>query len=76
MWSKSVNQLPGYEYNFVRKAMQSQLPTLNNLHRWGRASSNLCPMCNKIQSNKHVLSNCSSNGALSRFTRRGTIEAQ
>ena len=67
---KSVDQLPGYAYNFVRKAIQSKLPTLDNLHRWGRAPSNLCPMCNKIQSNKHVLSNCSSSGSLNGYTAR------
>ena len=67
-WSKIVDLLPGHVYNFVRKAVQSQLPTFDNLHRWGRAPSNLCPMCGFIQTNKHVLSNCSSNGALSRYT--------
>ena len=69
-WSKIVDLLPGHVYNFVRKAVQSQLPTFDNLHRWGRAPSNLCPMCGFIQTNKHVLSNCSSNGALGRYTIR------
>ena len=38
--------------------------------RWGRASSNLCPLCNAVQSNKHVLSNCSNPTVLSRYTER------
>src|SRR5687768_13514896 len=59
VWSRSLKVLPGYLYNFVRKAMQQQLPTLANLKRWGRSPSNLCAMCCQIQSNKHVLSNCS-----------------
>jgi hypothetical protein len=70
VWSKSLVNLSGYLFNFTRKAIQSQLPTFSNLHKWGRASSNLCPMCGLIQSNKHVLSNCSSNGALNRYTLR------
>ena len=69
-WSKTLNLLPGHIYNFARKAIQSQLPTFSNLQKWGRAPSNLCPMCDKVQSNKHVLSNCGSSGALSRFTLR------
>ena len=69
-WSKSVDLVSGYIYNFVRKAIQSQLPTFDNLHRWGRAHSNICPMCSKVQTNKHVLSNCSSSGALNRYTIR------
>lgn len=69
-WSKMTNSLPGFLFNFTRKAIQSQLPTLANLARWGRASSNLCPLCSAVQSNKHVLSNCSHPDALLRFTNR------
>ena len=69
-WSKIINSLPGYLFNFTRKAIQSQLPTLANLVRWGRASSNLCPLCGAVQSNKHVLSNCSHPDVLMRFTNR------
>src|ERR1700743_3048631 len=69
-WSKMTNSLPGFLFNFTRKAIQSQLPTLANLVRWGRASSNLCPLCGSVQTNKHVLSNCSHPSALTRFTNR------
>jgi len=69
-WSKIINSLPGFLFNFTRKAIQSQLPTLANLVRWGRALSNLCPLCHGVQSNKHVLSNCSHPDALTRFTNR------
>ena len=40
-WSKFLESLPGYIFNFIRKATQSQLPTLSNLHRWGRSPSAL-----------------------------------
>jgi hypothetical protein len=69
-WSKMINSLPGFLFNFTRKAIQSQLPTLANLVRWGRASSNLCPLCGAVQSNKHVLSNCGNPNVLARFTNR------
>jgi len=69
-WNSSIEQLPGYIYNFTRKAVQSQLPTCLNLFRWRRAPSNACPKCGQIQSNKHVLSNCSSPEVLERYTGR------
>src|SRR5206468_7245279 len=66
-----VNEtLPGFLFNFVRKALQSQLPTKANLMRWGRSSSNLYPLCNAVQSNKHVLSNCNNATVLQRYTGR------
>src|ERR1700743_3193768 len=36
----------------------------------GRKSSNLCPLCGSVQTNTHVLSNCSHPSALTRFTNR------
>ena len=68
--SKMTNSLPGFLLNIMRKAIQSQLPTLANLVRWGRASSNLCPLCGSVQTNKHVLSNCSHPSALTEFINR------
>jgi len=62
--------LPGYLFNFVIKALQSQLPTLANLTRWGKSLTNKCPSCEQPQTNKHVLSNCSSPDALGRYTNR------
>ena len=55
---------------FVRKSLQQQLPTLANLLRWGKALSASCPLCNQLQTNKHVLSNCSSISALHRYKLR------
>ena len=65
-----TESLPGYLYNFVRKAIQSQLPTLANLVRWGKLASNQCPLCHASQTNKHVLSNCSNPSALKRYLDR------
>ena len=60
----------GTLFKFVRKAIQQQLRTASNLTRWGKSSDPKCPLCQQIQTNKHVLSNCSSNIALQRYTDR------
>jgi hypothetical protein len=69
-WNRAVDKLPGFLFNFVRKGMQQQLPTLANLFRWGRAENNNCPLCSSPQTNKHVLSNCSNSAVLERFSNR------
>jgi len=69
-WKKSIEQLPSFAYNFVRKAMMNQLPTLKNLKLWGCSNTDLCPKCGLCQSNKHVLSNCGAPEALSRYLDR------
>jgi hypothetical protein len=69
------------EYHFVASgkhlSIHTQIPTpttptASNLHRWKRTDNPLCTLCNKgvRQTNKHVLSNCSSVSALSRYTKR------
>ncbi len=42
----------------------NQLSTLHNLKLWNCSPTNLCPKCGIDQTNKHVLSNCSSPDAL------------
>jgi hypothetical protein len=69
-WSKTVDNVPGYLFNFARKALQSQLPTLANLHRWGKSATNTCPLCGAVQTNKYVLTNCSNQIVLARFLSR------
>lgn len=69
-WSRITEKLPEVLYKFVRKYIIQQLPTNTNLVRWGKTSNALCPLCNARQTNKHVLSNCSSISALKRYTDR------
>ena len=57
-------------FKFVRKALQQQLPTAANLHRWGKTTDPSCPLCQQCQTNKHVLSNCGSMIALERYKTR------
>src|SRR6266516_3033595 len=70
LWKQALDSLSTYDHNFARKAMMSQLPTLHNLKIWNCSSSNQCPKCGEDQTNKHVLSNCSSQDALARYTDR------
>ena len=67
-WSNCTSTLSDPHFKFARRALQQQLATANNMVRWKRASSNLCTLCHGVQTNKHVLSNCSAPSALSRFT--------
>src|SRR6218665_77191 len=71
-WSNTLTIMPEPVYNFARKAMQQQLPTAATLERWKKTSYSSCQLCNsgKPQTNKHVLSNCSSLPALERYKRR------
>ena len=50
--------------------MMNQLPTLHNLKLWNCSPTNLCPKCGVDQTNKHILSNCSSPDALAQYTSR------
>jgi len=67
-WSSHLTSLPGPLFKFARKALQQQLPTAANLNRWGKSTSPLCPLCTAVQTNKHVLSNCSAPIALNRYS--------
>lgn len=69
-WSNFTRTLPESSFKFVRKALQQQLATAANMKRWGRSVNNLCTLCQAIQTNKHVLSNCSAPGPLSRYSVR------
>ena len=69
-WASEIEKLPAPLFKFVKKAMQQQLPTASNLVRWGKTQDVRCPLCQEKQTNKHVLSNCSSSTALTRFKNR------
>ena len=75
-WSSIVNSLPEHLYRFVRKALLQQLATASYLYRWGKTQSPSCRdcrLCGAIQSNKHVLSNCSSPSMLEKY-KNGTMQ--
>ena len=70
LWKQAMDSLPEHVFNFARNAMMNQLPTFHNLKIWNCSPTNLCPRCGLDQTNKHVLSNCSSPDALARYTDR------
>jgi hypothetical protein len=71
-WNNLAEHLPQFLFQFARKALQQQLPTASNLYRWKKLQSPMCTLCgmNRPQTNLHVLSNCSSQKALDRYTQR------
>ena len=69
-WTWNLEKLAAPLFKFVRKALQQQLPTAANLHRWGKTTDPSCPLCQQYQTNKHVLSNCGSMIALERYKTR------
>ena len=73
-WSLVVDSLPEHIYRFVRKALLQQLATASNLYIWGKTQSPNCSLCGAIQTNKHVLSNCSSPSMLEKY-KNGTMQS-
>ena len=70
-WAKEIDKVAGPLFNFARKAMIQQLPTAANLFHWGKTTNPPCPLCKTCsQTNKHVISKCSSPVALERYKRR------
>ena len=71
LWSSIIDLLPPPQFIFARKALIQCLPTASNLVRWKRLADPTCSLCSsKVQTNKHVLSNCGSPTALRRYTVR------
>ena len=69
-WGHRISLLVPSISNFARKALVRCLPTLSNLHRWGRSISNTCPSCHLLETEKHVLNNCSMAANEGRYTWR------
>ena len=59
----SVHPSPG-------KRSYNNFQQLPNLFKWKKIAKPECCLCNRIQSNKHVLANCSAPTSLERYTRR------
>jgi hypothetical protein len=72
LWSKTLESNAANKLIFAHKALSQVLPTSSNLVRWGRSSDPTCHLCASglPQTNKHVLSNCSAEVALLRYTKR------
>ena len=60
IWQCLVRNLPSNIFQFCRRALILSLPNNSNLLRWKITVSGNCGMCNKLQTQLHTLSNCSS----------------
>ena len=69
-WLSEVEKLPSTLFIFTKKAIQKQLLTASNLVRGEKAEDPKCPLCQPLQTNKHVMSNCSSGTVLDRYKDR------
>ena len=68
MWQSLIKKLPSNIFCFVRKSLIFCLPNKSNLFRWKLIENNLCSLCNNVETQLHVLSNCPS--YLNRYTWR------
>ena len=55
---------------FALNAGVNTLPSMDNLKRWGKRTSDRCPFCGNIATLAHVLSNCSTALNQGRYTWR------
>ena len=69
-WQKTVQILPPNIFCFCRRYLISSLPTNANLARWRKIASENCSLCGIKQTQRHVVSFCSSALNNVRFTWR------
>ena len=69
-WKSYLWDIPQGVLKFAMNAGINTLPTLDNLKRWGKRTSDRCPLCGNIQTLAHVLSNCATFLDQGRFTWR------
>ena len=68
LWQDTVTRLTTNLFAFCRKALILCLSNASNLKRWGINPDGMCKLCNNLQTQFHVLSNCVN--ALDRYTWR------
>jgi hypothetical protein len=69
-WTRHIALLTPSITSFARKALLSCLPTNSNLARWGRNQSDSCPACNNLETQNHILNNCSVAAVQGRYSWR------
>ena len=57
-WNMLIKYLPPNIFNFCRKSLIYSLTNNSNLFRWKRSNSDKCELCQKKQTQLHVLNNC------------------
>ena len=71
LWMRAIQALPPEPLKFTLNASLDTLPTNANLHKWGKKSSDTCPLCKSArQTLLHVLNNCRVAMELRRYSLR------
>lgn len=58
VWKSSMYNLKQGTLKFLLNASIDTLPTVANLKRWKKTSSDLCKLCKQHQTTNHILSSC------------------
>jgi len=69
-WCNHITTLTPSIANFARKAQIRCLATNANLQKWGKRDDDKCPWCAQRETDRHVLSNCTTSLNEGRYTWR------
>jgi hypothetical protein len=69
-WHEITEDMTTNIFKFARKALIFSLPTNTNLNRWKKTTTDECPLCNRKQTQLHVLNNCATAANDGRYTWR------
>ena len=62
--------MPPLRLSFVKRSLYDQLPSRDNLRKWGMVEDSRCVLCGEVQTLRHVLSSCKYALAQGRYTWR------
>ena len=68
-WS-NIWSMPPLRLSFVIRSLYDQLPSRDNLRKWGMVEDSRCVLCGEVQTLRHVLSSCKYALAQGRYTWR------
>ena len=57
-WKEVTNKLLANIFRLCQFYLVFDLANNSNLHRWKTSNNGLCSLCNKLQTELHVLNNC------------------
>ena len=57
-WQSYIYDLPKGTMKFLLNSCLDTLPTLANLHQWGKSPTYRCPHCGNKQTTNHILNCC------------------
>jgi hypothetical protein len=57
-WQSFMYNMPKGTMKFLLNSCIETLPTLVNLHQWGKSTTDKCPHCHNRQTTNHVLNCC------------------